>query len=166
MSKLHCPHQRYLTAMNAYAETCSADPENWHPPDATEFSEIARDLLQAAEQGDMYCQYALATILHMGLNLETEEQFVVAMAEANEAATRWWIAAAKQGFWPAVDNLLTSGVGEEAQRIRDAFDQLEKERKNMVGSSHGMPVYTASIFQELSWRLYGKVMNDRFIYER
>jgi hypothetical protein len=108
----------------------------------------------------MYCQYALATILSLGLCCESEEQFLVGHSFAREAATRWWIAAAMQGFWPALDNLITSGVGAEAQRAGEAFRQLEQERRDLVGSSHGMPVYGPRFVQELSRRLYGRVITD------
>lgn len=108
----------------------------------------------------MYCQYALATILSMGLCCESEEQFLAGHSAAREAATHWWIAAAMQGFWPALDNLITSGVGAEAQRASEAFRRLEQERRDLVGSSHGMPVYGPEFVQELSRRFYGRVITD------
>ena len=108
----------------------------------------------------MYCQYALATILSMGLCCDTEEQFLAGHSAAREAATRWWIAAAMQGFWPALDNLVTSGVGVETQRASEAWDKLEQERPDLVGSSHGMPVYGPDFVRELSRRLYGRVVTE------
>jgi TPR repeat protein len=161
MSEFHPAYERYLTAVTAYAEMCSSNPMEWNRPDADNFAELMDLLQHPAEQGDRYCQYALATILHMGLTAESEEEFMATRHKASEAATRWWLAAAKQGFWPAVDNLLTSGTGDEAQRIRDVFGTIKAQRKDLIGSSHGMPVYGAAIMQELNWRLYGKVLDDR-----
>ena len=160
MSNSHSPYDRYLAALHAYGEVCASAPERWHRPDVTEFAELRRLLLPHAESGDMYCQYALATILSMGLCCESEEQFLSGHAAAREAATGWWIAAARQGFWPALDNLVTSGVGPEAKRASEAWRQLERERRDLVSSSRGMPVYGPQFVQELSRRLYGRVITD------
>src|SRR4051794_3530634 len=106
--------ERYQVAIQAYFRLCATDPQGWHRPDGTEFSELRRLLLAPAGSGDMLCQYALATILWFGLCCESEEQFQTGYAAAIEEATRWWLAAAKQDYWPALDNLVTSGVGAEA----------------------------------------------------
>lgn len=151
-------YDRYQLAFQAYGDACASEPERWHRPDVAEFTELHRLLLPHAESGDMYCQYALATILWMGLCCDSEEQFLSGHTVAREAATRWWIAAAMQGFWPALDNLITSGVGPEARRASEAFRQLEQERRDLVGSSHGMPVYGPEFVQELSRRFYGRVI--------
>jgi len=95
-----------------------------------------------------------------GFCCESEEQFVAGHAAAMEEATRWWLAAARQGYWPALDNLVTSGVGAEAKRTSEAWNQLEKERGDLVGSSHGMTVYGPEFVQELSRRLFGRVIRD------
>ena len=141
VSNSRAVYDRYQAAFRAYGETCAADPQSWHRPDVAEFSELRRLLLPHAESGDMTCQYALATIQWWGLCCESEEQFSAGRGAAMEEATRWWIAAAMQGCWPALDNLVTSGVGAEAQRATEAFRQLKKERRDLVVSSHGMPVY-------------------------
>jgi len=44
-------------------------------------------------------------------------------------STTWWIAAARQGDWRALDNLATDGVGRESDIVREAWKQLEKERR-------------------------------------
>ena len=153
-------YDRYQAASRAYTAECASDPSSWHRPDVAEFSELRRLLTPHAESGDMLCQYALATILWLGLCCESKEQYVAGYDSAREEATRWWIAAATQGFWPALDNLITSGVGTEAQRAREAFDKLESERHDLVGSSRGMPIYGDKFMQELSRRFYGKVAID------
>jgi hypothetical protein len=128
MNDSHVIYERYRAGVEAYSDTCAAAPERWHRPDVAEFTELYRLLLPHAESGDVNCQYALATIHWLGLCRETEEQFSAGRSAALQAATRWWIAAAMQGFWPALDNLATCGVGEEAKRASEAWCNLEKER--------------------------------------
>jgi len=151
---------RYEAAVRAYSRDCASDLSSWHRPDVAEFSELRRLLTPYAESGDMLCQYALATILWLGLCCVSEEQFMEGHSVACEEATRWWIAAAKQGHLPALDNLVGSGVGSEAQQAREAFRKLECERRDLVGSSHGMPIYGDEFIQELSRRFYGRVTTD------
>ena len=160
MSSLRALYDRYQAACRAHADACAVDPQSWHRPDVDEFTQLSRLLLPHAESGDMACQYALATILWLGLCCESEEQFVASRGASIAEATRWWIAAARQGFWPALDNLVTSGVGPEAQRAGKAWRQLEQERRDLVGSSHGMPVYGPEFVQGLSRRLYGRVITE------
>lgn len=125
-----------------------------------EFTELYSLLLPHANSGDMDCQYALATILSMGLCSTSEEQFLIGHTAAREAATRWWIAAAMQGFGLALDNLVTSGIGPEAQRAREAWRQLNQECRDLTGTSHSMPVYGPVFINKLSKRLYGRAITD------
>jgi len=152
MTDLASLHQRYQSAITAYCEICAADPESWHRPDVAEFSELQCLLLPHAERGDLLCQYALATILWLGLCCESEEEFHRGHALAIERATRWWIAAARQGYCPALDNLVGCGVGPEALRARQARRQLEQERPGLVGRSGGMPVYGPEFIELTFWR--------------
>jgi hypothetical protein len=128
-------YDRYEVAMRTYSEGCAADTQEWHRPDVAEFSELLRLLKPYVESGDMCCQYTVATILILGLCCESEEQMAASQGSACEEASHWWIALAKQGFTPALDNLVTSGVGAEAQRAREAWRQLARERRELVGSS-------------------------------
>jgi hypothetical protein len=149
------PYERFQAASNAYGEICKKAPERWHRPDVAKFTALQRELLPKAESGDMHCQYALATMLSIGLCCESEEHFLEGHAAAQEAATHWWIKAAKQGYLPALDNLITSGTGAEVQRARDLSRQLEQERPDLVGSSQDMPVYGPDFLQALGQKLYG-----------
>ena len=160
MSNTRALFDRYQISFRAYGDVCATAPERWHRPDVAEFTELHRLLLPHAESGEMYCQYALATILSMGLCSESEDHFLAGHAAAREAATRWWIAAAMQGFWPALDNLVVSGVGPEAERAKESFRHLEKERRDLVGSWRDLPVYGPEFVQELSRKLYGRVITD------
>lgn len=156
MDNLQALYERYQAATQAYAERSSAGQQEWHQPDVVEFSELQNLLLPHAESGDMHCQYAIATILWGGLCCESEDDWMAGYPERIKEATRWWIAAATQGHVYALDNLVTSGIGPEAERAREASDVLEQERGDLVGASHGMPVYGPDFFAELSRRLYGK----------
>jgi hypothetical protein len=160
MSDLRALSERYQAAFHAWCDACAADPMSWHVPDVAEFIELRGLLLPHAESGDAASQYALATILSVGLCCESAEQFIAGRDASTEEATRWWIAAARQGYWPALDNLITSGVGAEAQRAKAAFRDLKRERPDLVDSSHGMPVYGPELMQELSRRFYGRVITD------
>jgi hypothetical protein len=153
MSNAREVHARYKATIETHCEACRVDQQRWHQANV-EFAELRRQLLPHAESGDTLCQYALATIAWLGLCCESEEAFIAGHAASVEEATRWWIAAATQGYWPALDNLVTSGVGPEAQRAREASQSLEQTRPDLVGTSHGMPMYGQEFFQELSKNLY------------
>ena len=79
-----------------------------------------------AEGGHLHCQYALATIHLMKLTCISEEEERQHHEREIVQATRWLIAAARQGCWPAVDNLVTSGVGPEAERARESLRAREQ----------------------------------------
>ena len=151
-------YDRYLIALDRYAKICAEAPEVWHRADVTEFSELKRALLPWAENGDVRCQYALATISRLGLCCESDDALASQHASLSAEATPWLIAAARQGYWPAVDNLATSGVGPEAARVSAAFAQLSRERADLVGFAHGMPVYGPPFVEELTRRLFGRVI--------
>jgi hypothetical protein len=157
MSNAHEVHARYQTAIETHCEACRIDPQQWHQANA-ELAELRRQLFPRAESGNPSCQYALATIAWLGLCCESEEEFMAGHATAVEEATRWWVAAATKGYWPALDNLVTSGIGPEAERAREASQLLERARPDLEGTSHGMPVYGLEFFQELSKNLYGHTL--------
>ena len=160
MNNSQAIYERYETAMRSYSEGCAAGTNGWHRPDVATFTELLGLLKPLAESADMRCQYAVATILMLGLCCESEQQMAANQGSACEEASHWWITLARQGFTPALDNLVTSGVGAEAHRAREAWRQLARERKDLVGSSTGMPVYGPEFINELSMRLYGKVIPD------
>lgn len=151
-------YERYLIAIDHYATICAEAPEVWHQPNVAEFSALRQALLPWARNGDVRCQYALASISLLGLCCESDEFYQSEHASLCAEATPWLIAAARQGYWPAVDNLATSGVGPEAARISAAFAQLSRERADLVGFAHGMPVYGPPFLEELTRRLFGRVI--------
>jgi hypothetical protein len=68
----------------------------------------------------------------LGLCCDSREQYIADHTISIEKATRWWIAAASQGIWWAVDNLITTGVGSEAERVKTVADRLEQERPDLI----------------------------------
>lgn len=160
MSDLPAVYERYLAACRAYSNTCTADPGRWHRPDVAEFTELQHLLRPHAEGGDMLCQYALACIHLQWLCCESEEQAIASQESARAEATPWLVAAAKQGYYPALDNLVTSGVGPEAQRANEIWRQLARERPDLVGSWENMPVYGPEFMKELALRVYGRVIEE------
>jgi hypothetical protein len=153
-------YARYEAASQAHTDFCVRTPGNWHPPNVAEFRELKRLLLPHAEAGDTRSQYAVATILFLGLCCESEEQYLRTYDAAVAEATPWWIAAAKQGYWPALDSLLTCGVGAEAERLREASNELMRERPDLISRADGMPIYNDEFMQELSRRIYGGVATE------
>jgi hypothetical protein len=151
-------YDRYLAAFRSYGDLCARASEHWHRPDVVEFSQLYNLLLPHAERGDMLCQYAVPTILWQGLLCETEKQFIARDLPSRKEATCWWIAAARQGHLPALDNLVTSGIGLEAERAREGWKQLAEERPDLVGSSNAEPIYGDEFVQELCVKLYGRVV--------
>lgn len=155
MSNLPALYDRYQAAIQAYVNGCTTAQQDWHRPDVVEFCELQRLLLPHAESGDAHCQYAMASIFWLDLCCESEEDWIAGHPARIQEATRWWIAAASQGHVFALDNLVTSGIGPEAERARKASDVLGQERPDLVGTSHNVPVYGPEYFSELSKRLYG-----------
>ncbi len=147
--------ERFERACRAWGQDCHRDPSVWHRPDVAEFSTLRALLTVHAEAGNTGCQYALATICWLGLCCESEDDQRESQEAAMREATHWWIAAASQGYWPALDNLISQGVGPEADRARIAFREVERERVGLIGRSHDMPVYGPNFIQEVGRRLYG-----------
>src|SRR4051794_16935375 len=99
MDKADAVFARYETAGIAFHQELSAGREPYDRPDLiAEFCEVKQLLQPYAEAGDMRCQYALATILHLGLTCKTLEDANASLPSARPEATRWWVAASKQGL--------------------------------------------------------------------
>lgn len=160
MNDLPAVYHQYLAAWRKYGDTCAKAPELWHLPDVATFIELKRSLLPHAEAGNMLCQYALATILLQGLCCESEERAIADMEPARVEATPWLIAAAKQGYYPALDNLITCGVGPEAQRAKKIWRELENEQPKLMHLHENMPVYGPEFMEEVALRIYGRVIKE------
>ena len=77
------------------------------------------------------------------------------------AASEWWAKAARQGCWPALDDLTTFGIGPEADAARAAKDELLKERPDlMLGAEDNMP--GSDFMREMCRKLYGVADTEVF----
>ncbi len=160
MNEVDALLQQYERAVELNTGDCSHNPSIWHRPDTNEFTALRALLIPLAEAGEMRCQYALATIYWLGFCCDSEEEYHRNYEETIQIATRWWIAAASQGHWGALDNLITCGVGVEADRVKEACRQFEEQNKHLVGWSHNMPVYGPDFMQAVCKTIYGRVAED------
>jgi hypothetical protein len=75
-------------------------------------------LAPLAEKGNVAAQYALATIHMLSLAHTSEREAMEAQAQDSAQASRWLKGPAASGHLGALDNLLSVGVGPEAERLR------------------------------------------------
>ena len=152
-------YESYRMAVDEYFAKCSTAPERRHQPDWERFSELRRQLVPHAEAGHADCQYAMAIIAWMGLCCKTEEEYEAGYAQGTEEATRWWVAAGRQGCSWAVDNLLTLGTGPEAERARSVSQEVKRDCPHLIGHDKptGMPIIGPDFMREVTRRLYGVV---------
>lgn len=155
---------RYARAVENMTEIDGREPSVWHLPDVIEFEGLRAQMEPYAEDGNPYCQYALASIEWLGWCCQSEEQYYEQYPRSILKATQWWIAAAKQGHWGALDNLITCGVGDEADRVREAFREFEAQRPELIGTyDEGplpMPIYGPGFMQQLCLSIYGCVISE------
>lgn len=145
----------YDEAIRCYSEVCVADPGGWHQPDFATFRALRLRLLEHAESGNVRCLYALATILWLGLCHATESEQLHHYDADIQEASRYWDAAAAQGYWPAIDNLIACGAGTAAERARQACRDIEKETPELILWQGGMPVYGPTFMETVRRRVYG-----------
>lgn len=155
--------ERYHSAFSDYSALCRTAPEQRHQPDWKLFTALRSQLLPHAEAGHADCQYAMAIIAWMGLCCKTEEEYEAGYAQGIEEATRWWVAAGRQGCSWAVDNLLTLGTGPEAERARSVSQEVERDCPHLIGHDKptGMPIIGPDFMREVTRRLYGVVWTKK-----
>ena len=109
----------------------------------------------ATQTASMHWQSSLGG----GLCCKTEEEYEAGYAQGIEEATRWWVAAGRQGCSWAVDNLLTLGTGPEAERARSVSQEVERDCPHLIGHDKptGMPIIGPDFMREVTRRLYGVV---------
>lgn len=145
---------RYDSAIELWADSCANNPDIWHRPDTNEFISLLPEILTFAKNGNIKCMYAAAIIYSFSLCYDSEHAYLENYSELISMATDWWGKAAAAGYLPAVDNLLTSGVGPLAEKARLVAKQIESEHNDLIGNTNIMPVYSESFMQELHKRLY------------
>ena len=85
------------------------------------FVRHAGALAPLAEKGNMAAHYALATIHMLSLAHSSEKEAVEGEAQDSAQASRWLEGPAASGHLGALDNLLSVGVGPEAERLRSIW---------------------------------------------
>ncbi len=162
-SKPDTIYESYRMAVDEYFAKCSTAPERRHQPDWKLFTALRSQLLPHAEAGHADCQYAMAIIAWMGLCCKTEEEYEAGYAQGTEEATRWWVAAGRQGCSWAVDNLLTCGTGPEAERARSVSQEVKRDCPHLIGHDKptGMPIIGPDFMREVTRRLYGVVWTKK-----
>ena len=149
----------YHRAIERNTAICATDPSCYHPPDIITFRSLRTRLVPFADSGDMHCQYALATILFLGLCYTTEdEQHLHRSSDIAEASILWDAAAAQGSAW-AIDNLITSGVGPAAERARAEARRVEQERSDLVPWRDDHPVYGPNFMETVRRRIYANTTN-------
>jgi len=134
-------------------------PMSWHRPDFAEvflncgvYSSTCRGWRYAvvSMRSPQSCRWGCAAL--------GGRSFQAGHATAIEEATRWWIAAARQGCWPALDNLVASAWERRRSEQTRRGVNLSRRGAILVEWSHGMPVYGPEFVQELRRRFYGRVV--------
>lgn len=108
------------------------DLEHWYitPEWAEKFRLHQLTLTPLAESGNPLAQCSIATILLLGYCYSSAEEQLENHDRDSKEMTNWLVRSARQGLVAAVDNLVTCGVGTEAERLRAITAQLFEETKN------------------------------------
>lgn len=108
------------------------DGKEWYVTDqwAKKFRTHLNNMLPLAEKGDPIAQYNVGVVYMCGYLHSTEQSAI----EANKADTvemsKWLERAARGGVVVAIDNLISTGVGEEADRLRKIYNDHKSELEN------------------------------------
>jgi len=96
---------------------------------------IHRDrMLPLAENGDALAQYRIANIYMLGYLYDSELKAREHYQEDAIILTKWLILSAKQGVIAALDNLLSNGVGAEAEKIQEIARSMWSETEGDTSS--------------------------------
>ena len=145
--------------VKAFQADCEAlgvisDGESWNVSEeaAGRFQDHLNKMLPLAEDGNPWAQYNVAVVFMNGY-LQTSLGSVKENYQKDcEKMSYWLEKAAKKGFFAAVDNLVTSGVGEESERLRNIFREVEARTEVPWSEEYNLPVYPPSIFEEV-WKI-------------
>lgn len=151
--------RQYDAAINEFVNSSIEHAGAWFKPEVETFSRLYLDVLPFAESGDAWAQYAIATVLSLGLRCSTQKEYTESYQSHLPAMSFWWASAAKQGHLEALDNLVTSGIGVEADKARAIAEVIRQEMPELIGSALGMPSYPSygpEYFSELYRRLFGR----------
>lgn len=129
-----------ITAFWADCEALGAvcDVNNWHVTTewADKFAQHLRSLFPLAEGGNALAQYYVAAIYMLGYCYTSAEEQAENYQRDMLEMSKWLERAARQGIVAAVDNLVTMGVGPEAERVRVISREVLELRK----AGHLLPI--------------------------
>ncbi len=97
---------------------------------AIKFRDHLQKLIPVAENGNVLAQYAVAAIYMAGYCYTSSEDQLANAEHDLAEMTKWLVRAARQGYLIAVDNLISGGVGPEAERVRSIYNEVQEQGKN------------------------------------
>ncbi|MCF6194363.1 MAG: hypothetical protein L3J46_08545, partial [Kangiellaceae bacterium] len=99
------------------------DSDNWYVTEewVQKFRNHLKVILPLAENGDPVAQYNVATIYLCGYLYSSEEKAIKAYEADAIVMSKWFERAARSGYVVAIDNLISTGVGDEAERLKRLF---------------------------------------------
>ena len=105
------------------------DGENWFITKkwALKFQEHLDALLLLAQQNDPMSQYQVACIYFSGYLYTSENEAIESYESDIKKASLWFERAIKNKVYSAIDNLITVGVGEEADRLRAIYAEYKEQ---------------------------------------
>lgn len=129
------------------------DENNWYVTEewARKFRNHLESLKAIAEKGNPLAQGYVATILMLGYCYTSSQEQLVHNHRDAEEMSYWLERCARQGLVAAVDNLVTCGVGPEAERLRKISSQLFEEQRQGYNFTPG----------ETWRRAYGSAIPER-----
>ena len=133
------------------------DLDHWYvtPEWAKKFQAHLASIQPIAAAGNPWAQYSVASIFMAGYLHCAQDDCIANHDKDSKELSLWLEKCARQGFVVAVDNLITNGVGSEAERLRRISREVESEFF-IPHNEQGMPVFPPS-FCEKVWKIaYGQ----------
>lgn len=108
------------------------DEKNWYVTKewAAKFRKHFEKMLPLAQNGDPLAQYQVATIYMIGCLYDSESEMMENHEKDSIEMTNLLLLSAKQGVVAALDNVLVNGVGTEAERLRQIYQEVKDENGN------------------------------------
>ena len=136
------------------------DLENWYITHewSEKFKGHLNKLLKLAEAGEPWSQYNVGIIYLLGYLYSSKEEYDKNFEKDALEGSKWLVKAAKQGFIVAVDNLVSIGVGPEADRLRTISREIGNQHPEYmpIDRDLNVPVVLPPHFEAV-WKVaYGK----------
>jgi len=122
--------KRFQDDVNKLGLVCSEKGWQITADWAIRFNNHLKSLIPLAERGDPIAQYNVA-IIYMNGYLYSSESAAKNNYEIDKIEmSKWLECAARAGIAAALDNLITSGVGAESDRIRELYYRHKNDLEN------------------------------------